>query len=83
MSLKLLCLIITIVQIISVNYQDRGIYYNEEDNVCHVALDLILLRYNIDGQKTVTHTTWGETSCRVRGDLLLENRLAFGEIWGH
>lgn len=64
MSLKLMCIIMLFLQGLSLNYQDRCIYYNEDDNVCHVTLDLILLRINVDGVETVTHTAWGETVCR-------------------
>lgn len=58
-----MCIIMVFLQVQSVNYQDRCLYYNEKDNVCHVTLDLILLRINLDGVETVTHTAWGETSC--------------------
>lgn len=49
MSLRLLCFILSFLQVLSVNYQDRCLYYNEADNVCHVTLDLVNIRYNIDG----------------------------------
>ena len=49
MSLKLVSIIMVFLLAQSVNYQDRCLYYNEDDNVCNMPLDLILLRINVDG----------------------------------
>ena len=48
------------------NYQERAIYLDESDNVCHFGsqCDEINLVFNLDGAQTIKITAGGSTRCR-------------------
>lgn len=66
MLFVLLCIaLLTIAAKTQQNYQNRTVYYDENENVCHYGQHSDIIRFNIklEGFPLLSYDDWGWTLC--------------------
>ena len=81
---KIVLAVFLVISVSAVNYQERGIYYNDYDYACldHDILDYVIVNVKVDGKTVIREKVWGGTLCR-QGYVRPENILSPGRIWGY